>query len=111
MFDDPRSHEADDLSLQAELLARRGEHAEAREFYRRAAVLAEALMREMSSAAPRVRGVLAISAVSLWSAAGALPRSIGLADEFLGEVTLQAGGRDSLAKLAADLRKRADAGR
>ncbi len=43
MFDDPRSHEADDLSLQAELLERKGEHADARELYLRAAALEEAL--------------------------------------------------------------------
>jgi hypothetical protein len=46
MFDDPRSHEADDLSLQAELLERKGEHADARELYLRAAALEEALARE-----------------------------------------------------------------
>lgn len=46
MFDDPRSQEADDLALQAELLERRGEHAGARELYRRAAALEEALARE-----------------------------------------------------------------
>ena len=107
MFDDPRSHEADDLSLQAELLERRGEHADARELYRRAAVLEEALARETPTASPRVRGVLAISAVSLWSAAGALPRAIGLADEFLGAPELPTGERESLAKLAQDLRARA----
>ncbi|MBA3549236.1 MAG: hypothetical protein H0T76_22415 [Nannocystis sp.] len=43
MFDDPRSHEADDLAVQAELLERRGEQAGARELYRRAAALEEAL--------------------------------------------------------------------
>lgn len=107
MFDDSRSHEADDLSLQAELLERRGEHVDARELYRRAAVLEEALARETPTASPRVRGVLAISAVSLWSAAGALPRAIGLADEFLGEPTLPTSERQSLAKLAEDLRARA----
>lgn len=53
------------------------------------------------------RAVLAISAVSLWSAAGALPRAIGLADEFLGEPTLPTSERESLAKLAEDLRARA----
>ena len=107
IFDDPRSHEADDLSLQAELLERRGEHSDARALYCRAATLEEALAREAPIAAPRVRGVLVISAVSLWSAAGALPRAIGLADEFLGEPTLPAGERGSLAKLAEDLRARA----
>ena len=49
----------------------------------------------------------AISAVSLWSAAGALPRAIGLADEFLSEPTLPTSERESLAKLAEDLRARA----
>ena len=67
MFDDPRSHEADDLALQAELLERRGEQAGARELYRRAAALEEALAREAPVSSPRVRGVLAISAVSLLS--------------------------------------------
>lgn len=60
MFDDPRSHEADDLSLQAELLERKGNHADARELYLRAAALEEALAREAPIAAPRVRGVLVI---------------------------------------------------
>ncbi len=81
MFDDTRSHKAD-LALQAELLERRGEHAGARELYRRAATLEEALARETSVSSPRVRGMLAIGAVSLWSAAEALPTAISLADEF-----------------------------
>ena len=80
MFDDPRSHEADDLALQAELLERRGEHAGARELYRRAAALEEALARETPVSSPRQRGVLAISAVSLWGAAGALERAFSLAE-------------------------------
>jgi hypothetical protein len=65
-FDDPHSHEADDLALQAE----------------------------------------AISAVSLWSAAKALPKAISLADEFLTGHTLSASERASLVKLAEELRTR-----
>lgn len=107
MFDDPRSHEADDLALQAELLERSGEHAGARELYRRAAALEEALARETPVSSPRVRGVLAISAVSLWSAAGALPRAISLADEFLTDHTVPASEQDSLARLAEEIRARA----
>lgn len=103
MFDDPRSHQADDLVLQAELLERRGEHAGASELYRRAAALDEALARETPVSSPRVRGVLAISAVSLWSAAGALPKAISLADEFLTGHTLSASERTSLARLAEAL--------
>lgn len=107
MFDDPRSHEADDLSLRAELLERRGEHADARELYGRAAALEEALARETPIGSPRIRGVLVVSAVSLWSAAGVLPHAIGLAEEFLSEPTLPASERDGLVKLAEDLRARA----
>lgn len=107
MFDDPRSHEADELALQAESLERRGEYAGARELYRRAAALEEALARETPVSLPRVRGVLAISAVSLWSAAGALPKAISLADEFLSGHALSASERTSLAKLAEELRTRA----
>ena len=107
MFDDPRSHEADDLALQAELLERRGEHAGARELYRRAAALEEALAHETPVSSPRLRGVLVISAVSLWSAAGALPTAINLADEFLTGHVLSASERTSLAKLAEELRTRA----
>ena len=107
MFEDPRSHEADDLALQAELLERRGAHADARALYRRAAGLEEALAREAPVASPRVRGVLVISAVSLWSAAGALPRAIGLADEFLADPALPASERGSLVKLTEELRIRA----
>lgn len=107
MFDDPRSQQADDLSLQAELLERRGEHAGARELYGRAAALEEALARETPVASPRVRGVLAISAVSLWSAAGALPRAISLADEFLADPSLPATERANLGRLAEELRARA----
>lgn len=107
MFEDPRSHEADDLALQAELHERRGAHADARALYRRAAALEEALAREAPLASSRVRGVLVISAVSLWSAAGALPRAIGLADEFLADPVLPASERGSLAKLTEELRVRA----
>lgn len=107
MFHDPRSHEADDLALQAELLERRGEHAGARELYRRAATLDEALAHETPVSSLRLRGVLAISAVSLWSAAGALPKAISLADDFLTGHALPASERTSLAKLAEELRTRA----
>ncbi|MBK9752037.1 MAG: hypothetical protein IPO88_00785 [Nannocystis sp.] len=107
MFNDPRSHEADDLALEAELLGRRGEHVGARELYRRAAALEEALARETPVSSPRQRGVLAISAVSLWGAAGALERAISLADEFLTDHALPASERTSLAKLAEELRTRA----
>ena len=88
MFNDPRSHEADDLALEAELLGRRGEHAGARELYRRAAALEEALARETPVSSPRQRGVLAISAVSLWGAAGALERAFSLAEAGSDEVDL-----------------------
>ena len=107
MFDDPRSQEADALSLQAELLERRGELAAARELYGRAAGLEEALARETPGESPRVRGVLAISAVSLWAAAGALARAIGLADEFLADAGLTASAWAELGKLAEELRARA----
>ena len=107
MFDDPRSHEADDLALQAELLERRGEHAGAGELYRWAAALEEALAREAPASSPRQLGVLAISAVSLWGAAGALEQAIRLADEFLTHHALPANDRTSLAKLAEELRTRA----
>ena len=107
LFDDPRSHEADDLSLQAELRERMGEQDSARELYGRAAALEEALAREAPVSSPRIRGVLALSAASLWSAAGALPRAIGLADEFLGEPTLPISERENLAKLSEELRTRA----
>ena len=107
MFDDPRSHEADDLALQAELLERRGEHAGARGLYRRAAALEENLARETPASSPRERGVLAISAISLWDAAGALPQAISLANEFLTDHALSANERAGLAKLAEELRTRA----
>jgi hypothetical protein len=106
VFDDPRSREADDLSLQAELLERRGELSAARELYGRAADLEEALARETPSNMPQTKGALAISAVSLWVAADAFSRALKLAEEFLADDELAAVSRTELGKIAEKLRPR-----
>lgn len=106
MFDDPRSQEADELSFTAERLERRGQLAEARDHYTRAALLEEALARETPPSSPRVRGVLAISAVSLWSAAGDPLHALDLAAEFIADPTLPASDRTDLIALTTTLHAR-----
>jgi hypothetical protein len=100
MFDDPRSREADELSLAAERLERTGDLNGARPLFARAATLEQALARETPTSSPRVRGVLAISAVSLWHAAGAHGHAADLTAEFMADPTLLTADRDRLAALA-----------
>jgi hypothetical protein len=107
IFDDPRSHEADDLSLRAELAERRGELAAAQGLYRQAAALEEALARAAPASSPRVRAVLALSAASLWAAGGALMPAISVCDAFLADVALPLAERGDLQALVDQLRVRA----
>lgn len=65
-FDDPRRRRSEELAFFAERAERTGDHVSALSQYAEAARLEEENALEIPGDAPRVRGVLAISAVALW---------------------------------------------
>jgi hypothetical protein len=65
-FDDPRRRRSEELAFFAERAERAGDHASALSQYAEAARLEEENALEIPGDVPRVRGVLAISAVALW---------------------------------------------
>jgi hypothetical protein len=106
ILEDPRGQEADFLAYQAERLERRGDLTGARELYRRAAPLDEAVAREVPFTMPRWRIILAKSAVCRWARAGDLQRAVSLADEFLSDPTPRCDEHPGLEKLAEEYRAR-----
>jgi hypothetical protein len=69
-FDDPRRRRSEELAFFAERAERAGDLASALAKYAEAAELEEENALEVPSEFPRVRDVLAISAVALWLRAG-----------------------------------------
>ncbi len=82
-FLDSRRGESEALAFQAEKAWTSGRHQEAVQAFAQAAVLEEAVAREVPSESLRVRGLLAISAVSLWYKASDFSRAKRLAYTFL----------------------------
>jgi hypothetical protein len=90
VFDDPRSRESEELAFRAEVLERRGNQdlrdlAEARQLFARAAALEEAVVADIPSSSPRVKRVLAISAVALWLRANEHCRASDLAVRYIAD--------------------------
>jgi len=84
-FEDPRGRQSEALAQEAERAEREGQLARARELYLRAATLEEAVALEVPGTAPRVRSVLAVSAVALWLRAEAWSEAARAARAFLNE--------------------------
>lgn len=108
-LDDPRGQEVDDLAFEAERLERRGGLEAARALYAKAAAVEEALARATAPDAPRVRGLLAVNAVSLWMRAAAHEQAEALADEFIHDPAVPAPARAELVALVEEVRERARA--
>lgn len=85
IFDDPRSRESEGLAFRAETLDRRGCCDEARQLYTRAAELEEAVVAEVPASAPRIKHVLALSAIALWIKADNHERSTALATKYVAD--------------------------
>jgi hypothetical protein len=96
-FDDPRVRQVDDLAFRAERAGKQGDERTARALYAEAAALEAELARAVPPDAPRVRGLLAVSAVARWVQAGCLDEA-----ERLGRELVAAGSLtpDALAELA-----------
>ena len=84
-FDDPRSRESERIAWQAEMLEKSGQLAEARCLYAIAANLEEKVVENTPPSQPRVRHVLAISAVALWLNAMNHVRATALATKYLAD--------------------------
>lgn len=80
-FDDPRGRRAEELCFRAE----RASGDEAKRLYAEAALLETAVARDIPPTEPRIRGVLAVSAVAMWRKAGNHGQVIELCGEFLRE--------------------------
>jgi hypothetical protein len=92
IFEDERGREAEELSFHAERAARGGDFTTARELFWKAAVLETQVARSVPDDAPRVRSVLAVSAVALWFKAALYSEAEKLGREFIEDphVTVEA---------------------
>lgn len=69
-LDDPRRIEADGLARAAEGADRLARYDDAMRLYAQAATIEEAVAKSVPVAQPKLRSVLAVSAVALWAKAG-----------------------------------------
>jgi phage baseplate assembly protein W len=82
-FDDPRGRHSEELAVLAEQAERDGRLDEARDKFAAAAALEEAVVAAVTLNEPRVKAVLATSAVALWFKARRLDRAMALARHYL----------------------------
>jgi len=82
-FDDPRGRRSEQLAFEAERAANTGELDTARALFAQAAELEEQVVADTDPAQPRVKSVLAVSAVALWYKAHRLTRAQALARHYL----------------------------
>jgi len=90
---------------EARLLELEGQHELARDKYRNAAVLEERCADAADEGEPRTRGILRVSAVSMWVQAGELDRGEALARRYLKEPLLPGFHRE-LYELLGEIRRR-----
>ena len=98
-FVDQRRSRSEEAAFRAERAWAEGRADDARKLFGEAAVLEEEVALEAAPSSPRVRSVLAISAVALWYKAGELDRAKRLAYTFLAGDGLTEQGRGDLEKL------------
>src|SRR6185503_8712259 len=98
-FDDPRARQVDELAFQAERAEKLGDQDTARSLYAEAAALESELAKAAPLDAPRVRGLLAVSAVARWMKAGRPDEAERLARTFLGDRRLTMGAQVELQEL------------
>ncbi len=100
---DPRGRRSEELVFQAERARRAGDEARALSLFAAAAALEADVAREVSLGEPRVRSVLAISAVALWLDARRHDEAARTACEFLARPEgLTEQGKADLAALLAE---------
>lgn len=108
---DPRGRRSEELAFEAERAHRAGDQERARALYAQAAELEGEVAREVPDAEPRVRSVLAISAVALWLEAGRHDDAARAACEFLArpEALTEQGKAELEALLSRAFRERGPA--
>ncbi len=82
-FDDPRGRQGEQLAFEAERALNTGEVDRARTLFAQAAELEEKVVADTNPGEPRVKRVLAVSAVALWYKAYRLSRAQTLARHYL----------------------------
>ena len=87
-LEDPRGQRSEALAFEADRARRAGNEARARAHFAEAAELEAAVAREVLAGKPRVRSVLAISAVALWLDAHRHEEAARTACEFLAKPEL-----------------------
>lgn len=102
-------HQAMALDDEARLLELDGQHELARERYRKAAELEERCADAAGQGEPRTRGILRVSAVSMWMQARELDRGEALARRYLKEPLLPGYYRELYGLLGEIRRRRAEA--
>lgn len=100
-FDDPRGRNSEELAYAAESAMQAGDPQGARRLFADAARLEEQRAFDADPNAPRVRSILAISAVALWFKARELTRALVLARHF---ITTGATTKAELDELLASIR-------
>lgn len=99
-IDDPRGREVDELAWQAEQQQRSGDLERATGLFARAAAIEESIAEAATSQPPRVRSVLAVSAVALWYKAAQWQHAEVLAHRYLAQPDhLTAEAHDELREL------------
>lgn len=96
---DPRRKQSEELAFRAEQAWQRGERDEARNLFAAAATLEEEVAREIPESMPRVRSILAVSAVALWYKAGAFAEAKRAAYRFLADGGLNASATREVEQL------------
>lgn len=84
-FDDPRSRESEELAFRAERAESAGNPEASKQLFARAAALEEAVIADTPPSSPRVKRVLAISAVALWLKAHEHVRASDLAMKYVAD--------------------------
>jgi hypothetical protein len=105
-FDDPRGRQSEQLSFEAERALNAGELDRARTLFARAAELEEKVVADTNPGEPRVKSVLAVSAVALWYKACRLSRAQTLARHYLAMGTVVGDDLRELDELIREARRR-----
>lgn len=108
-LEDPRGRRSEELAFDAERAWKAGDRALARKLFEQAAELEYEVAREVPGTEPRVRSVLAVSAVALWNDAGRYEAAARAACAFLAqpEMLTEQGRSDLRALLERAFREEA----
>lgn len=107
-FDDPRSTQSEKLAIEAEQASLNGNQTRAQDLFAQAAQLEMEVAQLVPSTSPRLRGLLAVSAVALWQRAARYPETEACAHFFLQDQALCEEARLELRRLLTRCWQEAD---